>query len=43
MIIYKVKYMKKLLDVTVWLLVLGTMGWFAYGCYALINLFFIRG
>jgi TRAP-type C4-dicarboxylate transport system permease small subunit len=35
--------MQKILDVTVWLLVLGTMGWLAYGCYALINLFFIRG
>jgi hypothetical protein len=25
------------------LLVIGSMGWFAYGCYALIDLFFIRG
>ena len=34
---------EKILDVIVWLLVIGSMGWFAYGCYALINLFFIRG
>ena len=34
---------EKILDVIVWLLVIGVMGWFAYGCYALIDLFFIRG
>jgi len=34
---------EKILDVIVWLLVIGGMGWFAYGCYALIDLFFIRG
>jgi TRAP-type C4-dicarboxylate transport system permease small subunit len=35
--------MQKILDITVWFLVLGSMGWFAYGCYALIDLFFIKG
>jgi len=34
---------EKILDVIVWLLVIGSMIWFAYGCYALIDLFFIRG
>jgi TRAP-type C4-dicarboxylate transport system permease small subunit len=34
---------EKILDVIVWLLVIGSIGWFAYGCYALIDLFFIRG
>jgi len=34
---------EKILDVIVWLLVIGSMGWFAYGCYALIDLFFIKG
>jgi len=35
--------MQKILDIIVWLLVVGSMGWLAYGCYALIDLFFIRG
>jgi hypothetical protein len=34
---------EKILDVIVWLLVVGGMCWFAYGCYKLIDLFFIRG
>jgi TRAP-type C4-dicarboxylate transport system permease small subunit len=34
---------EKILDVIVWLLILGSMGWLAYGCYILIDLFFIRG
>jgi hypothetical protein len=25
------------------LLIIGGMGWFFYGCYQLIDLFFIRG
>jgi TRAP-type C4-dicarboxylate transport system permease small subunit len=33
---------EKILDVIVWLLVLGSMGWLAYGCYELIDLFFMR-
>jgi TRAP-type C4-dicarboxylate transport system permease small subunit len=34
---------EKILDVIVWLLILGSMGWLAYGCYILIDLFFLRG
>jgi TRAP-type C4-dicarboxylate transport system permease small subunit len=34
---------EKILNVVVWLLIIGGMGWFAYGCYELINLFFLRG
>jgi TRAP-type C4-dicarboxylate transport system permease small subunit len=34
---------EKILDVVVWLLILGSMGWLAYGCYILIDLFFLRG
>ena len=33
----------KVIDVIVWLLIVSSMGWFAYGCYQLIDLFFIRG
>ena len=33
----------KLLDVVVWILVIGSMIWFVYGCYDLINLFFMEG
>jgi TRAP-type C4-dicarboxylate transport system permease small subunit len=34
---------EKILEVVVWLLIVGGMGWFFYGCYQLIDLFFIRG
>jgi TRAP-type C4-dicarboxylate transport system permease small subunit len=34
---------EKILNVVVWLLIVGGIGWFAYGCYELINLFFLRG
>jgi hypothetical protein len=34
---------EKILNVVVWLLIVGGMGWFVYGCYELINLFFLRG
>jgi len=37
------KLAEKIVDIIVWLLVVGSMGWLAYGCYALIDLFFIRG
>jgi len=33
----------KVIDCIVWGLVIGGMGWFFYGCYQLIDLFFIRG
>ena len=36
-------YKNKLLEVIVWLLIVGGMSWFAYGCYELIDLFFLRG
>ena len=34
---------EKILNVVVWLLIVGGIGWFAYGCYELIDLFFLRG
>ena len=34
---------EKILEVIVWLLIVGGMSWFAYGCYELIDLFFLRG
>ena len=34
--------LEKLLDVVVWILIVGSMIWFMYGCYDLINLFFIK-
>jgi TRAP-type C4-dicarboxylate transport system permease small subunit len=34
---------EKVLDIVIWLLVISGMMWFAYGCYELIDLFFIRG
>ena len=34
---------KKILDVIVWLLIVGGIGWLFYGCYQLIDLFFLRG
>ena len=33
----------KVIDVVVWLLIVGGLGWFFYGCYQLIDLFFLRG
>jgi hypothetical protein len=33
----------KVINVVVWMLIIGGMGWFFYGCYQLIDLFFIRG
>jgi hypothetical protein len=33
----------KVIDWIVWGLVISGMGWFFYGCYQLIDLFFIRG
>jgi TRAP-type C4-dicarboxylate transport system permease small subunit len=34
---------EKILEVIVWLLIISGMFWFAYGCYELVDLFFIRG
>jgi hypothetical protein len=34
---------EKILDYVVWILIIGGMMWFAYGCYELVDLFFIRG
>jgi len=34
---------EKILDIVIWLLIVGGIGWFAYGCYELIDLFFLRG
>jgi hypothetical protein len=36
-------FLEKVIDWIVWGLVVGSMCWFAYGCYKLIDLFFIRG
>jgi len=35
--------LEKVIDVAVWILVIGSMMWFVYGCYDLINLFFMEG
>jgi TRAP-type C4-dicarboxylate transport system permease small subunit len=37
------KLAEKIIDVIVWLLILSSIGWLVYGCYTLIDLFFIRG
>ena len=34
---------EKILDVVVWLLIVSGISWFFYGCYQLIDLFFLRG
>jgi hypothetical protein len=34
---------KKILEVVVWFLIVSGIGWFFYGCYQLIDLFFLRG
>ena len=36
-------FLEKLLNVAVWILIVGSMIWFVYGCYDLINLFFMEG
>ena len=33
----------KVIDWIVWGLIVGGMGWFFYGCYQLIDLFYLRG
>jgi hypothetical protein len=33
----------KVIDWLVWILIIGSIIGFAYGCYELIDLFFIRG
>lgn len=34
---------EKVIDWIVWILIIGSIIGFAYGCYELIDLFFIRG
>jgi hypothetical protein len=34
---------EKILEVVVWFLIVSGRGWFFYGCYQLIDLFFLRG
>jgi len=34
---------EKILEVIVWLLIVGGISWLFYGCYKLIDLFFLRG
>jgi hypothetical protein len=34
---------EKILEVIVWFLIVSGIGWFFYGCYQLIDLFFLRG
>ena len=36
-------FLEKLLNVAVGILIVGSMIWFVYGCYDLINLFFMEG
>ncbi len=35
--------LEKIIDLIVWILIIGGMSWFFYGYYKLIDLFFIRG
>jgi hypothetical protein len=35
--------LEKLVDWVVWALIISGMAWLAFGCYTLIDLFFIRG
>jgi hypothetical protein len=34
--------LEKVIDWIVWILIVGGISWFAYGCYELIDLFFMR-
>jgi hypothetical protein len=34
--------LKKIIDVIVWALVIGSIFWLAYGMYEMINLFILR-
>jgi hypothetical protein len=36
-------FLEKAIDWIVWALIISGMGWFFFGCYTLIDLFFIRG
>ena len=36
-------FLEKVIDWIVWLLIVGGIGWFFYGCYQLIDLFYLRG
>ena len=35
-------FLEKVIDWIVWALIIGGIGWLAFGCYTLIDLFFIR-
>jgi TRAP-type C4-dicarboxylate transport system permease small subunit len=36
-------FLEKTLNIIVWFLIISSMIWFVYGCYDLINLFFMEG
>jgi len=36
-------FLEKTLNIVVWFLIISSMIWFVYGCYDLINLFFMEG
>jgi len=36
-------FLEKVVEWIVWGLVISGMIWFAFGCYTLINLFFMKG
>jgi hypothetical protein len=36
-------FLEKVVDWIVWGLIISGIGWFAFGCYTLIDLFLIRG
>lgn len=36
-------FLEKVCDYLIWLLIIIGILWFLYGCYDLINLFFLRG
>jgi hypothetical protein len=35
--------LEKVIDYIIWVLIISGIGWFFYGCYQLIDLFFLRG
>jgi hypothetical protein len=35
--------LEKIIDWIVWILIIGGISWFFYGCYQLIDLFYLRG
>ena len=39
----EIGFLEKVINWVVWILIVGGIGWFVYGCYQLIDLFYLRG